>query len=146
MSFYLRPANLDDAEIILEWRNDMQTRENSFSKDLIDLDTHLKWFERKLSDDNCFLYILMDDSERVGQVRIDRIGDVGEVSYMIAPDRRGRGYGKQIIKLIGEEAGSKVKVLVGLVESFNEASRKCFVADGYSEFVGGEMVCYIKIL
>ena len=36
-------------------------------------------------------------------------------------DEAREGYGKEIIRLIGEEAGSKVKVLVGLVESFNEA-------------------------
>lgn len=146
MSVYLRPADREDAQIILEWRNDQQTRENSFSKDVIDSDTHLKWFEAKLADADCFLYILMDEDERVGQIRIDRVNAIGEVSYMIAPAKRGRGYGKQILKLAAEEMEGKVRVLVGLVESANEASRKCFVSDGYSEFKGGETVCYVKSL
>ena len=83
MSIYLRPADREDAQIILEWRNDKQTRENSFSKDVIDSDTHLKWFEAKLADADCFLYILMDEDERVGHIRIDRVNDIVEVSYMI---------------------------------------------------------------
>ena len=146
MNLFLRPANRDDAEIVLEWRNDKQTRENSFSKDVIDLDTHLKWFEGKLSDENCFLYILMDGDERVGQIRIDRMNNIGEVSYMIAPDQRGKGYGKHIIKLIDGLMKDKVKVLVGLVEDSNTASRKCFEANSYSEFTGGNLICFVKTL
>lgn len=146
MNLFLRPANRDDAEIVLEWRNDKQTRENSFSKDVIDLDTHLKWFEGKLSDENCFFYILMDDEKRVGQIHIDRMNDIGEVSYMIAPDQRGKGYGKHIIKLIDGLMKDKVKVLVGLVEDSNTASRKCFEANSYSELSGGNLVCFVKTL
>lgn len=146
MNLYLRLANLDDAQIVLEWRNDEQTRENSFSKDLIDLDTHLKWFEGKLADENCFLYILMDGDERVGQIRVDRVNDIGEVSYMIAPDQRGRGYGKHILKLIDDLMKDKVKGLVGLVEESNTASRKCFEANSYSEFPGGNVICFVKSL
>lgn len=146
MNTYLRVADINDAEIILNWRNDKLTRNNSFSKDAIDLETHLKWFNGKLSDENCYMYILMDDTERVGQIRIDKVNDIGEISYMIAPDKRKMGYGKQIIRLIDEIAKDKIKVLVGLVESFNEASKKCFIASDYSEFIGGGITCYIKTL
>lgn len=146
MSIYLRKANIDDAKIILEWRNDPLTRDNSFSKDLIAPETHIKWFNGKLSDKNCFMYILMDDTERVGQLRIDKVNDIGEISYMIAPNKRKMGYGKQIIKLVEGVINSNIKVLVGLVENFNEASKKCFIVNGYSEFIGGDTTCYIKLL
>ena len=46
----LRPAVMDDAEIVLEWRNDETTRNNSFSKDIISLDVHKKWYKNKLDD------------------------------------------------------------------------------------------------
>lgn len=146
MSIYLREADINDAEIILEWRNDKFTRQHSFSKDTIDLETHLKWFHSKLSDENCFMYILIDNTERVGHLRIDKINDIGKISYMIAPDKRKMGYGKQIIKLVEKAANSKINVLAGLVENFNEASRKCFIANDYAEFIGGDIVCYIKSL
>lgn len=146
MSAYLRKATIDDAKIILEWRNDPFTRENSFSKNLIDPETHIKWFNGKLSDENCFMFIMMDDTERVGQLRIDKVNDIGEISYMIAPNKRKMGYGKQIVKLVEEVINSNIKALVGLVENFNEASKKCFVTNNYSEFSAGDIVCYIKLL
>ena len=146
MSAYLREANIDDAKIILQWRNDSLTRENSFSKDLIDPETHIRWFNSKLSDKKCSMFIMMDGTEKVGQLRIDRVNEIGEISYMIAPNKRKMGYGKQIIKLAEGAVSSNIKVLVGLVESFNEASKKCFIINDYSEFTGGDITCYIKLL
>lgn len=146
MSAYLRKANIDDAKIILEWRNDPLTRENSFTKDPVDPETHIKWFNDKLSDENCSLFIMMDDTEQVGQLRIDKVDNIGKISYMIAPDKRNMGYGKQLIKLAEGVIGSNTKVLVGLVESFNEASKKCFIYNDYSELIGGDIACYIKLL
>ncbi|MCM1046226.1 MAG: GNAT family N-acetyltransferase [Candidatus Gastranaerophilales bacterium] len=146
MSIYLRDADINDAEIILEWRNDNFTRQHSFSKDVIDPETHLKWFRSKLADENCFMYMLMDDTECVGYLRIDQIRDIGEISYMIAPDKRKMGYGKQIIQLVEKLVNSKMNALVGLVEKSNEASKKCFTANDYAEFIGGDIVCYIKSL
>ena len=146
MNAYLRKATLDDAKIILEWRNDPLTRENSFSKDLIDPETHIKWFNSKLSDENCFMFILVDGTERVGQLRIDKVNDIGEISYMIAPNKRKMGYGKQIIKLAEGAVSSDIKVLAGLVESSNEASKKCFIGNDYSEFTSENITCYIKLL
>lgn len=137
---------MDDAKVVLDWRNDELTRANSFSKDIIDLDSHLNWYKRKLDDDSCYLYILMDGEERIGQVRIDLVNDVGEISYMIAPESRGKGYGKDIIALCDGVKNGGAKVYMGLVEKDNEASKKCFIRNGYAEFVGGDIYCYVKVL
>lgn len=146
MGTYLRTATLADAEMILKWRNDAVTRANSFSKDEIALDTHIKWMEGRLSDEASAMYIMMDGESCVGQLRIDKVKGVGEISYMIAPDERKKGYGKQIIALAQEVAGADIKALMGLVEKANAPSAKCFLANDYAEFVGGTELCYIKIL
>lgn len=146
MGTYLRKATLADAEMILEWRNDAVTREHSFSKEEISLESHIKWMQRKLADENCAMYILMDEEACVGQLRIDKVDNVGEISYMIAPNKRKMGYGKRIIALAEEIDGDDIKALMGLVEKVNEPSKKCFQASGYAEFVGGETICYIKVL
>lgn len=147
MGIFLRVATIQDAEVVLEWRNDKASRENSFSKGIIDLDSHMKWYQRKLQDDNCYLYILMDNDERIGQVRIDLVNGIGEISYMIAPEKRGNGYGKAIISLcdsVKDVMGAKA--YMGLVNNDNEASKKCFVNNGYAEFTGGDICCYVKVL
>lgn len=146
MDLFLREADRNDAQIILEWRNDPFTRNNSFTKERIDFDTHLKWYMRKLADENCFMYILMDKTEKIGQIRIDKVNDIGEISYIIAPDKRGMGYGKKIIELSERIVSNNIKALTGLVENTNEASKKCFQSNHYSEFFGRDITCYIKIL
>ena len=35
---------------------------------------------------------------------------------------------------------------MGLVEKDNEASGKCFIRNGYAEFTGGDICCYVKVL
>ncbi|MBO4309650.1 MAG: GNAT family N-acetyltransferase [Lachnospiraceae bacterium] len=146
MGVILRKASFEDAKIILEWRNDRVTRENSFSKDIIDYETHIKWFASKLEDENCFMYMMESDEETVGQIRIDRVNGFGEISYMIAPAKRGMGYGKKILSLIENNLPDKVECLLGLVENQNGASKKCFEDNGYSVFPGGEITCFAKIV
>lgn len=146
MTAFLREANTKDANIVLEWRNDPLTRNGSFSKKYIDMKTHIEWFNSKLSDENCSMFILMDRDEDVGQLRIDRVNDVGEISYMIAPDKRNQGYGKKIIELSESVVADDIKALMGLVDNENEPSKQCFKSNHYAEFIGGNVVCYIKVL
>lgn len=138
----IRRATLDDAEVILEWRNDETTRMNSFSKEKIELDSHIKWFKRKLSEESCALFMLMDEDEAVGHIRIDRVNDIGEISYMIAPQKRGKGYGKMIINRCEGVIPEEINVLMGMVNNENEPSRKCFISNGYAEFSGGYKLLY----
>ncbi|MDB5888528.1 MAG: GCN5-like N-acetyltransferase, partial [Rhodocyclales bacterium] len=46
----LRPATLQDAALLLDWRNDPLTRLSSHSADEIPLDEHLAWLNRILGD------------------------------------------------------------------------------------------------
>lgn len=146
MSIFLREVNAGDMERILAWRNDPLTRENSFNKEEISLSDHQKWFAGKMADENCLFYIMMDHDMPIGQLRIDRQDDIGEISYMIAPEARGKGYGSKILTLAQEIAKGEVKVLLGLVEKQNTASCKCFEKNGFAEFDGGDMICFIRSL
>ncbi|WP_029231888.1 GNAT family N-acetyltransferase [Butyrivibrio sp. VCB2006] len=140
----LRRATMDDALDVLVWRNDETTRQNSFTQDLISQEDHLKWFKRKLEDENCIMYIL-EDGTSVGSIRLDVTDNIGEISYMIAPDKRGKGYGKKILKLVEQtsEAG-EIKSLVGFVNESNPASAKCFESNGYVKLIANNIYCYIK--
>ena len=146
MNTYLREATIDDAETILEWRNVPLTREHSFSKDVIDFDAHMKWFGSKLLDKKCYIYILMNESGPAGQLRIDKVDEMGEISYMVAPDKRNRGFGKRIVELAESVVTQDMKALIGLVENQNEFSKKCFRVNNYSEFPGGQVTFFVKIL
>lgn len=146
METKLRRVEMADAEILLEWRNDAQTRQNSFSKDIITLDTHVKWLERKLSDPCCHMFMLLADGEPAGNIRIDVTDNIGEVSYTIAPYMRGKGLGTAVLHLLEENVPADIKALVGFVNVHNEASARCFEKNGYTRLAAGEIVSFIKLL
>ena len=146
MSIYLRKATLEDAEIILKWRNDSLTREYSFSKEVIDTESHFKWFKKRNSDRNCYIWILIADEERVGQIRVEAIDHVGEIHYVIAPEQRGKGYGKRILSLVEEKVSAEIKELCGIVKAENIASRRCFLTNGYEEMREDENIVFRKKL
>ncbi|WP_051233626.1 GNAT family N-acetyltransferase [Butyrivibrio sp. NC3005] len=146
MSMNLKKATINDARDILDWRNDKDTRENSFSNEIIDYESHIKWFEKKLSDNNCRMFILIDNNEKIGQIRVDINNKIGEISYMISPKYRGKGYGSKIVDLIEKELIGEVKVLTALVKSTNKSSQKIFLKNEYVEFDGQTVKSYIKII
>ncbi|WP_026661761.1 GNAT family N-acetyltransferase [Butyrivibrio proteoclasticus] len=149
----LRRATMDDALDVLSWRNDETTRMNSFKKDVISKESHLKWFKKKIDDENCLMYILEDKNVKAGSARVDIADDVGEISYMIAPGERGKGLGKSIIELletmpeiVGNDNRKQIRCLVGFVNKDNIASAKCFKGNKYTELNAGDIKCYIKIM
>ena len=146
MEINMRKATMEDALDILKWRNDEKSREGSFNKEKINIPQHLEWYKKKMSDENCVMLILMDGEEKAGHIRLDIQGDTAEISYMIAPDKRGKGLGKEILRLMEQSAPSDVKVLVGFTLPGNDGSRKCFKDNDYTEFTAGDVICYIKAL
>lgn len=146
----LRCANMDDAELILKWRNDADTRRNSFSEKEITLEDHLKWFSGRLSDSGCHIFILENEEKAVGNIRLDILDDegkIGEISYMVAPECRGQGYGGILLQRIEDKAREMgISILTGLVKAENIASKKCFEKQGYAAAFAGTIISYIKLL
>ena len=143
----LRPAKPEDAEIILKWRNDKTSRENSFNTMEIDLESHLKWYTAKLLSDSCLMYILEVESEPVAMVRGDLEKEICEISYMVSPEKRGKGYGRLVIELFEDElliSEADIDTLVAFTKDTNEPSKKCFIGNGYTELSAGDIKCYIK--
>lgn len=142
----LRPVTLADLELIYEWANDPVTRLNSINQNTITLEEHKKWFNAKLDNSDVHMYILEDMGKPVGQVRIDVANNAGEISYSIAPNHRGRGYGKSIIALAEKEAQSiPIKELEAVVKKDNVPSQQVFIKNGWN-FIGeqGDLLIYKK--
>ena len=143
---FLRKVTADDMEVILQWRNDIESRRNSFNDKTISLSEHRNWFLRKQADPGCYMYILMDREVRAGSIRVDLEDNIGEISFVIAPSMRGRGYGKAIIRLLEDTLPQGPAVLIGMVKDFNVASQKCFLSNGFSSFACGEASVFVKLL
>jgi len=97
---YLRPATLEDAKILFEWRNDPQVRAASHTQDEISFEDHLAWLEGSLANPDRKLYIAEADGISVGTVRSDWSENVYTLSWTVRPEARGKGIGKRMVSLL----------------------------------------------
>ena len=130
----LRSATEADEPRLLEWRNESATRAASFTSGEISPQDHRLWFRRKLEDPGCRLLIAEESGRPVGQVRLDRVGaDVAEISIGLAPESRGRGLGREALRLAAADAANELgaRRLVAHVKPANGPSLTVFRAAGY---------------
>lgn len=134
--FSFRLATAEDAEMLLNWRNDPEVRSVSFNDAAIELDSHIKWLGRRLNDPNTAIWVAENRDRRpVGQVRFE-LNDSGTqaiVSIIVEQSMRGRGVGKVLIALASEEffESSSASEIVAQIKPGNVASEKAFKAAGF---------------
>jgi len=91
-------AKQEDWKILLEWRNDEKTRNNSINTSIISEAEHKNWFFASLNNPNRIIYIVEENNQKIGTVRVDKQADETYISWTVAPEYRGKGYGKQMVK------------------------------------------------
>ncbi len=132
----VRLAEAGDAELLWHWANDKSVRERSFNQEPIPWESHLEWFSRRLASPDTKFYLLLEDGEPVGQIRYDRDADgqAAEISFSIAKENRGRGFGIKVLRLTAERAARDLscREIVGFVIEDNEASSKAFLRAGFT--------------
>ena len=143
---YLRTVSEADCRLLFDWANDPEVRKNSFSTEPIPYEIHVSWFQRKLEDSACMMFIYMVGSEPAGQVRVELENGAGLISYSIAKEFRGKGYGKKMLLEIEEKLVGQVEVLNAQVKTDNKASQFVFERLGYQCMESDEMLVYKKWL
>jgi UDP-2,4-diacetamido-2,4,6-trideoxy-beta-L-altropyranose hydrolase len=137
MKLKLRPVRQDDCELLFHWANDPEVRANSFSQGLIEKKDHERWFEHKLAEGIPW-FILMNEESNAGVIRFDLSEGKYKTNFLITKDFRGKGLGKEIIKLGLEELeryNSNVSLVFGLVKNDNVTSIRSFLANQFSQLV-----------
>ncbi|HXC23351.1 MAG TPA: GNAT family N-acetyltransferase [Solirubrobacteraceae bacterium] len=150
----LRAARIEDAELILAWRNDPETRRWSRDSHEIETDEHLRWLRRVLADASTRLWIAEFDGQPIANVRIGpetaslaesdgyavehthadpKTDEVAEVHIVLASRARGRGLGTAV--LIEATALALAEPRLGAlnahVKAHNEASLRAFAKAGF---------------
>ena len=98
----LRPANLNDEELLFRWANDPYVRANAFISEPIERKIHKKWFDTRLNNlKNHRLYIAYTKNNKVpvGQVRFDLIDSKWRIDFSIDSIFRNQGYGLIMLNL-----------------------------------------------
>ena len=97
----LRPATINDANDLLEWRNDPLTRENSNDQNVVKFESHLNWLKNVLKKPNDHIFIAETlQEESVGTARVNWNGKHFELSWTVSPKFREKGIGKQIASIV----------------------------------------------
>ncbi len=131
----LRPARENDCRLLWEWANDEQVRAASFSSAAIPWNNHVAWFNKKLRQDGCRIWIAEDnEGTPVGQVRFDQRADGEyEIAASLSKDRRGQGLAIPLITQALQSfstRGNSARIHA-FVKPGNTASLKAFARSGF---------------
>jgi len=123
-----------DADVLWRWANDPETRRNSFNTSPILYEEHVAWLSQRLGSDATPIWIFSDGDVPVGQVRFDVAGAVAEIGITVAPERRGRGYGRAMldaaVRCLRAERRDGVRPRASVL-AHNQASLRLFKACGF---------------
>ena len=96
----LREASATDVYFLWLWANDVESRRASHGRELIPWPEHRAWFETRLNDAGTMFFVAeAEDHQPVGCIRFettDRWSNA-RLSYLVAPEARGRGFARAII-------------------------------------------------
>ena len=130
----IRNAINKDIKDIFLWRNDKNTRKNSFNKNFIEFEEHKKWYLESLRDKKKIIYIGLNKEKKIGMTRFDYIqNNTFEVSINLNPKFRGVGFGKILLynslkKIFYKKNNLKIVSKV-LIKNFK--SKKLFKKIGF---------------
>jgi spore coat polysaccharide biosynthesis predicted glycosyltransferase SpsG len=129
-----RPAGMDDARLLWQWRNDPTTRAGSRSSAEVTWDEHVGWLTASLARSDRVLLVVEQALVPVGTVRWDLEGKgEWEVSVTVAPERRGQSLARPLLHA-GEMAlskGTEVTAYLAVVHVDNAASVRLFESSSY---------------
>ena len=121
-----------DEELLFLWANDSEVRNQAINQHEITIDDHRKWISQRLIDPNTRMWILEVNAIPAGQIRWNLNSKEAILDYSISDAFRGKGLGKEIIKLsIDKVSNIWIDVnLIAEVKENNIASEKAItVAD-----------------
>lgn len=130
----LRAATMDDAELLLGWRNEPATRDASFDTRPIDVREHRDWLTQQLRSPSARIWIGLVDDAPVGTVRFAIDGATATISVAITAVRRSAGIGTRLISMGCTRLAMEgsVRTIIAWIRRGNAASeaafrRGCFV-------------------
>jgi RimJ/RimL family protein N-acetyltransferase len=130
-------------DLIYKWANDIEVRRNSFNSAPIAYENHVKWFNKIMADKDVWQFIMCDNGEPVGQIRLNIEADKAIIGYSVAPDKRRRGYAVAMLRLLIENVNNTdIKTLIGRVKYENHASSRAFEKCGFDKVEEPEYIEY----
>ncbi len=131
-----RCAKKNDAKLLFKFINLEEIRKYSFSREKIDYNEHIDWFNKKIESKDSLIIIAENKDEDlfIGQVRYDKISkDIAEVSIYLNPSLSGNGLGPKLLKYTYNLAFDllNIKEIIAHIKRNNLISIKAFKKAGF---------------
>jgi spore coat polysaccharide biosynthesis predicted glycosyltransferase SpsG/RimJ/RimL family protein N-acetyltransferase len=136
-----RPARHEDSDLLLGWRNEPDVRAASRATEPVTAEEHARWLSATLADPNRLLFVVEEDGDPAGTVRIDRKGKQAEISVTVTGNRRSAGVGSQAVREVGElvlAALPETEEILAEIRLANTGSRRAFERAGYGSPIPAE--------
>lgn len=133
----LRPARPEDSHLILDWRNDPQTRHFSHNQEEITFADHEGWFTRSLANPQRLLLMAEVGGRPAGVLRYELQDTAALVSINLAPQSRGYGLAAAILRYGSDWLRSHcpgIGEIRAEILSGNQASTRAFADAGYQPY------------
>jgi len=128
----IRRALPGDVKLLYKWSNDSLVRSQSFNSNEISFETHCKWFEGKLKDEQALIYIVEADAIPAALVRFDMTEKNTVIGIAVSEDYRGKGLGTKAIKTgLKEYFRTHDLPVMASIKKDNIASIKSFQKAGF---------------
>ncbi|WP_341226359.1 UDP-2,4-diacetamido-2,4,6-trideoxy-beta-L-altropyranose hydrolase [uncultured Arcticibacterium sp.] len=136
----VKVAQLSDCKMYFEWINDEDTRQQSFSSEKIDYQTHKNWFNKRIQSEDSVLCIMCLGNEEIGQVRFEKNEASAVLSYSVDKKFRRKGLGFWVLEkglAFFRKRNPDIEI-IGYVKMDNLASVKLFRRLKFKENVSNE--------
>lgn len=130
----IRVARVDDSKKIFEWRNHSAIRMASRNPELINWESHQKWFASLQTSPDRLLLIGQREGLPVGVVRFDIQDNTAEVSIYLVPNIQPPARGRALLQSAEKWLSAnrpRVNIINALVLRGNEPSQNLFSGAGY---------------
>ena len=148
--YYLRSAEESDIDLIYRWRNDESVRVWCFDTSEIPYEHHVNWYHNALEREDIEIFILIENDNPAGQVRLTYWYDELVISYSIDKSFRGRHLGQRIVTMLEKkiqresEFRKDGEYFVAYVKKDNLVSRRVFEVLNYHEEEQRKWIKYIR--
>ncbi len=135
----------DHCDLLFKWANDPVVRENSFNPQPINYEDHILWFKDKITSKHSVMYLCLNSIAPVGQIRVDFQELSGVISFSIAREYRGLGYGSMMLKLLVKNMRNSLQTitdLIGKVKKNNVVSQHAFEKAGFLRIMYPDYIEY----
>lgn len=130
----IRNVEDKDFNILFKWINNEEVIKNSKYGKGKSLEEFKEYFETKSNSNNCYMFIMEDETNYIGQINFEIDKSESILNYSVDKQFRNMGIGKELVKWIEEFIFNnlqKVEKISAYVRSSNIPSIKVFEGLGF---------------